>query len=400
MEEIEAFAHLVGGTKNSFFRLGYGFTRGRGGTVSMHAALSVPAVTGAWQVRGGGAMHSNSDIFRLDKSRIEGRRYADPSIRHLDQSRIGAVLTGDPAALNGGPPVTAMLIQNTNPANVAPEQDLVRRGFMRDDLFTVVHEQFMTDTAELADIVLPATMFLEHDDIYRGGGHTHIIPGPKLIDPPEGPKPNHYVIEELARRLGVGDLDGFGQTERELLTDMTERSGIGSYDALVEERWQDRAVAFEEAHFLNGFGHADRLFHFDPDWTEIRSGTRPADSLGLQGPVEALPALPDHPGSVAGERGRGAPLPAGHRAGPKLPQLVLCRDANVTDEGGPADGHAERASTRPVWASSRATASRSPTVAARSFFTPRSRRRQWPERSSPKAYGRTGRTKTDAASIR
>ena len=74
---------------------------------------------------------------------------------------------------------------------------------MRDDLFTVIHEQFMTETAELADVVLPATMFLEHDDIYRGGGHQHLMLGPRLIDPPEGPKPNLFVINELGKRLGV-----------------------------------------------------------------------------------------------------------------------------------------------------------------------------------------------------
>ena len=91
---------------------------------------------------------------------------------------------------------------------------------MREDLFTVVHEQFMTDTAKIADVVLPATMFLEHDDIYKGGGHQHISLGPKLIDPPEGPKPNHFVIEELAKRLGVAHMPGFGKTERELIDTM------------------------------------------------------------------------------------------------------------------------------------------------------------------------------------
>ena len=100
------------------------------------------------------------------RSVLEGTRLRDPNIRYLDQSRIGPVLTGDADALYGGPPVTAMLIQNTNPVNVAPEQRLVKQGFLRDDLFTCVHEQFMTDTAKLADVVLPATMFLEHDDIY------------------------------------------------------------------------------------------------------------------------------------------------------------------------------------------------------------------------------------------
>lgn len=220
IDEIESFARLVGTTKRTFFRLGYGFTRQRNGAAAMHAALSIPCVTGAWQYEGGGAFHSNSGIYSLDKSRLEGCSFADTSIRWLDQSRIGQILTGDKAALNGGPPVTAMVVQNTNPVNVMPEQRLVRQGFMRDDLFVCVHEQFMTDTALLADVVLPATMFMEHDDIYRGGGHQHIILGPKLVDPPEGPRSNHYVIEELAKRLGVAELDGFGLAEHEHITNM------------------------------------------------------------------------------------------------------------------------------------------------------------------------------------
>ena len=140
------------------------------------------------------------------------------------------MLVNAPEALYGGPPVTAMLIQNTNPVNVAPEQRLVGEGFLRDDLFTCVHEQFMTDTAKLADIVLPATMFLEHDDIYRGGGNQHIILGPKLIDPPEGPRTNHFVIEELAKRLGVAHLPGFGMTEREHIDLMLGKRGYGDFE--------------------------------------------------------------------------------------------------------------------------------------------------------------------------
>jgi anaerobic selenocysteine-containing dehydrogenase len=83
------------------------------------------------------------------------------------------VLTGDAEALRHGPPVKAMLIQNTNPVSVAPEQELVKQGFAREDLFVCVHEQFMTETALMADVVLPATMFMEHDDLYQGGGHQH-----------------------------------------------------------------------------------------------------------------------------------------------------------------------------------------------------------------------------------
>ncbi|MCK5744565.1 MAG: molybdopterin-dependent oxidoreductase, partial [Oricola sp.] len=216
VEEIEAFARLIGTTKRTFFRLGYGFTRNRNGAVSMHAAACVPTVLGSWQYEGGGAFHNNGDIYKLDKRELTGASYADPDIRWLDQSKIGRVLTGDVEALAGGPPVTAMLIQNTNPANVMPEQELVSAGLSRLDLFTVVHEQFMTETAEFADVVLPATMFLEHDDIYKGGGHQHIMLGPKLIDGPGETRPNHFVFEELAARLGVADRPGFGKTEREL----------------------------------------------------------------------------------------------------------------------------------------------------------------------------------------
>ncbi len=295
VEEIEAFAHLVGTTKRTFFRLGYGFARQRNGSVNMHAALSIAAVTGCWQYEGGGAFHSNSGIFKLDKSLIEGSRLRDPAIRHLDHSRIGPVLVGAPDALYGGPPVTAMLIQNTNPVNVAPEQRLVKQGFLRDDLFTCVHEQFMTDTAKLADVVLPATMFLEHDDIYRGGGNQHINLGPKLIDPPEGPRTNHFVIEELAKRLGVADQPGFGMTEREHIDVMLGKAGFGSFATLKDAKWLDVQPDFETAHFLSGFGHPDGKFRFRPQWAGGAAPNKPPKSMGVAfGPYDRLPAFPDH----------------------------------------------------------------------------------------------------------
>ncbi|MFC3071786.1 molybdopterin-containing oxidoreductase family protein [Shinella pollutisoli] len=291
VEEIEAFAALVGRTKRTFFRLGYGFTRGRNGAVSMHAALSLPTVLGSWQYEGGGAFHSNSDIFRLRKSELIG--VADPDIRMLDQSQIGRILTGDAVALRHRGPVTAMLIQNTNPANVAPEQRLVKRGFLRDDLFVAVHEQFMTDTARLADVVLPATMFVEHDDIYRGGGQSHILLGPKLVEPPPTVRTNLFVIEELAKRLGVADRPGFGLCEREHITRMLPHYDL-DFDGLKEERWIDCQPDFETAHFLKGFNFPDGRFRFRPDWTGTPAPNRPPKSLGAFGPHEALPVFPDY----------------------------------------------------------------------------------------------------------
>ncbi|WP_152045591.1 molybdopterin oxidoreductase family protein [Aureimonas psammosilenae] len=293
--QIEEFAGLIGRTPRTFFRLGYGFTRQRNGAPAMHAALSVPAVYGHWQHEGGGAFHTNSDIFGLDKSLIMGTAMRDPSVRFLDQSRIGKVLTGDREALSDGPPVTAMIVQNTNPANVAPEQRLVRQGFLRDDLFTCVHEQFMTDTAKLADLVVPATMFLEHDDIYRGGGQNHITLGPKLVDAPEGVRSNHFVVEELAKRLGVADRPGFGLSERDLVDDMLRRSNRGTLESIEEGRWIDCQPEFERAHYLDGFGWADKRFRFRPDWNGAALGPNtPPNSLGPQGPVAGLPEWPDH----------------------------------------------------------------------------------------------------------
>jgi anaerobic selenocysteine-containing dehydrogenase len=292
--EIEAFARLVGTTKKTFFRLGYGFSRQRNGAVNMHAALSVAAVTGCWQYEGGGAFHSNSGIFKLNTDKLQGGRLRDPAVRFLDHSRIGPVLMGHVDALYGGPPVTALLIQNTNPANVAPEQRLVKQGFLREDLFTVVHEQFMTDTAKLADVVLPATMFLEHDDIYKGGGNQHVTLGPKLIDPPEGPRTNHFVIEELAKRLGVAHMPGFGLTERQHIDRILEKRGLGGFDTLREVRWADVQPPFETAHYLDGFGHPDRKFRFRPDWTGTPAPNRPPKTMGLLGPYGRLPEFPDH----------------------------------------------------------------------------------------------------------
>lgn len=291
--EIEAFASLVGTTKRTFFRLGYGFARQRNGAVNMHAAASIAAVTGCWQYEGGGAFHNNGAIYHLDKRLLEGGGMADPAVRHLDQSQVGRVLTGDAEALRNGPPVAAMLIQNTNPANVCPEQRLVRQGFLRDDLFVAVHEQFMTDTAKLADVVLPATMFVEHDDLYKGGGNQFITLGPKLIDPPAGPRTNLFVIEELARRLGVADKPGFGLSEREHIDTMLARHG-SSYEALKRDRWLDVQPDFDTAHYLKGFGHADGRFRFRPQWEWGPSPNKPPRSVGLMGPWQRLPEFPDH----------------------------------------------------------------------------------------------------------
>jgi anaerobic selenocysteine-containing dehydrogenase len=180
-----------------------------------------------------------------------------------------------------------MLIQNTNPMTVCPEQDKVRRGFSREDLFVCVHEQFMTDTAQMADVVLPATMFLEHDDIYKGGGHQYVLFGPKLIDPPGEARENHFVHVELARRLGAAH-PGFDMTPREHVDWMLRHSRMGTLEELEEKRWIDCQPDFRRAHFLDGFAYPDGKFRFRPDWPRVK-----APNDGPMGPWEDMPALPD-----------------------------------------------------------------------------------------------------------
>lgn len=277
--EIEAFAKAIGTTPRTYFRLGYGFARQRNGAVNMHAALSIAAVTGAWEHEGGGAFHNNGAIFHWNTSLIEGLDVANRNVRTLDMSRIGPVLTGDESDIGGGPPVTALFIQNMNPVQVAPEQRKVKAGFAREDLFVCTHEQFMTATAELSDIVLPATMFLEHDDIYQAGGQSSILLGPKLLEPPGECRSNHDVICALAKRTGAHHR-GFDMTACEIIDETLQKSGFGSLDDLRQKKWIDCQPPFERAHFLDGFAFPDRKFRFKPRWPQ-KSGLTP-------------PPLPDH----------------------------------------------------------------------------------------------------------
>lgn len=268
--EIEGFAQLVGTQKATFFRLGYGFTRQRNGATNMHAALCIPAMTGAWQHKGGGAFHSNSGIWGLDKALIKGDHLAKKVTRNLDMSELGPILSGDAKALKNGPPVKAMLVQNTNPATVVPDQALAKEGFARDDLFLVVHEQFMTETAEMADIVLPATMFLEHEDYYTRGGHTRILYGPKIIDAPGETRSNLFVINALAQRLGVNGAGDFARTDKELVFDTFERSGYQGLEDIAENGFIDLGLPEGKASFTEGFAWPDGRFRFAPNWVETQ----------------------------------------------------------------------------------------------------------------------------------
>jgi anaerobic selenocysteine-containing dehydrogenase len=287
-ETIEEFARLAGDTKRAYFRLGYGFSRSRNGAANMHAASCIATVTGAWQYEGGGAFHNNADIYHWNKTMIEGLDMRDSKMRMLDQSRIGPILCGEAAALFDGPPVTALFIQNTNPVTVAPDQTKVKRGFARDDLFVCVHEQFMTETAQVADVVLPATMFLEHDDVYQSGGNQHIVLGPKLIEPPGECRSNHEVLAGLAPRIGARH-PGFDMSPRELIDWTLQKSGWGTIAELEAKRWIDCQPDFDTAHYARGFNWPDGKFRFKPDWPNV-----PFRSPCRAGPYDRMPKLPDH----------------------------------------------------------------------------------------------------------
>ncbi|MCC7168462.1 MAG: molybdopterin oxidoreductase family protein [Rhodospirillales bacterium] len=281
-ETIRAFARLYGRTQKSFIRFGFGLTRAMNGAATLHALTCLPAMTGAWREEGGGAICNTGDVFAgLDQTLFTGKDALDPTIRNLDMSRIGPVLCGDKRDLGDGPPVLAMLIQNTNPMMVAPDYAKVRQGFAREDLFTVVHEQFLTETARMADIVLPATTFLEHDDLYCAYGQTFLQIGRAVIEPYAESRSNQEVIGALAKRLGAHH-PGFEPTAWGLIDMALKRSGLPDAETLARARWLDCSPGFAAMHFLNGFGHKDGRFHFKPDWK-------------AQGPDHALmPALPDY----------------------------------------------------------------------------------------------------------
>ena len=319
--EIETFAKMVGTTPKTYFRLGYGFARSRNGAHNMHAALCIPSVTGAWLNEGGGGFHNNGAIYHWNKSLIEGLDVADASVRVLDQSRIGAVLTGDPYDIKDGPPVTALFVQNMNPVQVAPEQRKVKAGFAREDLFVCVHEQFMTATAQMADVVLPATMFLEHDDVYQGGGHQNILLGPKLIETPGECRSNHEVICALAKRVGAKHR-GFEMTPRQIIDWTLAEVGLGYAGRAGSEK-----VARLPARVRRGALHRRLPLPRQEIPLQARLDQR-SGAARQRLLIRSRHAGPARPLGRDREGGRQAPLPPRHQPGARVPELVVQRDAD------------------------------------------------------------------------
>lgn len=201
-DAIRALALDYGRTRPAAIRLNYGLNRCAGGGNAVRAIACLPALTGAWRDAAGGALLSASGHFPIDVDRLE-RPDLDPlrfAPRTLNMSPIGEVLleTRDPK-------VSAIYVYNANPVAVAPDSNKVRAGFMREDLFCVVHELFQTDTADYADILLPATSQLEHVDVHKSYGHLYALANNPAIAPLDEALPNSEVFRRLARRLGFAE---------------------------------------------------------------------------------------------------------------------------------------------------------------------------------------------------
>ena len=196
-EEIERFAHLYADASPAVIRTGWGLERNRNGGSALAAALALPAVAGKFGVRGGGYTMSNSGVWAGTTDGDAAVREAEPQTRILNMNRLGEAL------LEAEPPVKVLFVYNCNPLMTMPNQEKVRRGLAREDLFTIVFDKVWTDTARVADLVLPATHFLEHSDIIRGYGAYAFYRTRPVAEPAGEARPNAEVFSALVRRLGL-----------------------------------------------------------------------------------------------------------------------------------------------------------------------------------------------------
>ena len=195
---IETFAHRLAREQPALIRLNYGLQRHFGGGMAVRAITCLPAIVGAWRHHGGGALLTTSGTYDFAMARLTRPDLAPPGTRTINMNQLAEALAG---ALPG-PPIKALYVYNCNPAAVAPDQARVLRGLAREDLFTVVHEQFPTDTVDYADIVLPATTQLEHLDVHGSYGHHYVMLNPPAIAPVGDARSNNDVFRALAHRLG------------------------------------------------------------------------------------------------------------------------------------------------------------------------------------------------------
>lgn len=205
VEEIVTLTREYATTQPAAIRLNYGLQRSERGGMAVRAIALLPVVTGAWRRAGGGLQLSTSQAFHINRPGLERedlqmRSPIGRPARVVNMSELGRALN-----LLKGPPVQALVVYNSNPAAIAPNQNLVIRGLSRPDLFTVVLDQFQTDTADYADIVLPVTTFLEHTDLYYSYGHYYVQLARPAVTPPGEARSNVEIFRLLAQRMGFDD---------------------------------------------------------------------------------------------------------------------------------------------------------------------------------------------------
>lgn len=195
--DIERLAHAYATTRPAAIRVNYGLQRHHGGGMAIRTIACLPAIVGAWREYAGGVLLSTSSLFPLNTQALERPDLSPPGTRMINMTQLAEALAGELP----GPPVRALYVYNSNPAAIAPDQHRVLQGLRRDDLFTVVHEQFQTDTADYADVVLPATTQLEHFDLHTSYGHHWVQVNQPAIRPLAEARCNTDVFRALAARL-------------------------------------------------------------------------------------------------------------------------------------------------------------------------------------------------------
>ncbi len=251
--EVVQLARDYGSVKPAAIRLNYGMQRHAGGGIAARTIACLPALTGAWRDPAGGILLTTADNYNFDHARLERPDLMPtPRPRVINHSGLGDALTAAAA------PVRAVIVYNTNPVAVCPDSAKVIAGFSRDDLFCVVMDSFLTDTADYADIVLPATTQLEHTDIHKSYGHLYVLANNPAIAPVGESLPNAEVFRRLAARMGFAE-DCFRDSDDELA-----RQAIGSghanlagmtWESLKRDGWQRLALPKTFAPFAKGGFH-------------------------------------------------------------------------------------------------------------------------------------------------
>ena len=252
VEKIRQLAFDYGTLQPAAIRVNYGLQRVRGGGNAVRTIASLPALIGAWRDPAGGVLLSSSNHFAVDTAALERPDLlAGRAPRTINMSTIGDDLQR-PSSPEFGPRIDAVIVYNSNPMAVAPDGEAVRKGFAREDLFTVVLEHFQTDTADQADYVLPATTQLEHLDVHKAYGHRYWLANNPAIDPLGEAKPNSQIFRELAIRMGFTEAC-FAETDEQIAAEAIATApcnGAITFEALREKGWMKLTVP--EAPFAQG----------------------------------------------------------------------------------------------------------------------------------------------------